>query len=157
MSATRLGARRALFSHPRKGKRSIYVQHAQRPAEYARLARSHAIPTMSNSNCTFFSVQCNHLTHYAPRFPKRNFRCDCPTTGIAHKCTLDASTYPENTSNTYNHNFQGLFCRCRRTYDAQTEREAMIQCLACEVRLPFDLFRGMTELGSAGLVPRIVL
>ncbi|KAF4610255.1 hypothetical protein D9613_010658 [Agrocybe pediades] len=39
---------------------------------------------------------------------------------------------PENTKNEYGQNFKGLFCRCHRTYDPNKEREAMIQCLACE-------------------------
>lgn len=74
------------------------------------------------------------------RFPKRNFRCDCPTTAIAHQCTLHAKLEEENTSNTYGQNFQGVFCRCGRPYDAKTERETMIQCLVCEVRLGGRIF-----------------
>ncbi|THH18346.1 hypothetical protein EUX98_g8977 [Antrodiella citrinella] len=38
----------------------------------------------------------------------------------------------ENPDNLYSQNFKGLFCRCLRPYDASTERETMIQCLACE-------------------------
>jgi len=68
------------------------------------------------------------------RFPKRTFRCDCPTTAIAHRCTLHQIMQEENTSNRYGQNFKGDFCRCERPYDAKKEREAMIQCLACEVR-----------------------
>lgn len=67
-------------------------------------------------------------------FPKRNFRCDCPTAAIAHLCTLHPRLEEANLRNEYGQNFQALFCRCRRPYDPNKEREAMIQCLTCEVR-----------------------
>ncbi|KAG6911042.1 hypothetical protein DXG01_005458 [Tephrocybe rancida] len=66
------------------------------------------------------------------RFPKRNFRCDCPTTPVAHACTLHTNLEDENASNIYGPNFKAQFCRCGRTYDASTEQETMIQCLICE-------------------------
>lgn len=46
-------------------------------------------------------------------FPKRGFRCDCPTTAIAAKCTLhqDGKTELPNEENAYGQNFQGRFCR----------------------------------------------
>ncbi|KAL5633749.1 hypothetical protein ACGC1H_005822 [Rhizoctonia solani] len=66
-------------------------------------------------------------------FPKRHFRCDCPTTGMAHPCALRPSV-PANTENTYSQNYfrGGRFCRCAQTYDAKRERETMVQCLSCE-------------------------
>ena len=67
------------------------------------------------------------------RFPKRNFRCDCPTEAIAHPCSLNPKIELENTSNQYTQNFRAIFCRCGRPYDAKTEKETMIQCLSCEV------------------------
>ncbi|KAF8823397.1 hypothetical protein HHX47_DHR10000095 [Lentinula edodes] len=76
------------------------------------------------SQCTY---PLGHL-----RFPKRNFRCDCPTESIAHACSLHATLERSNESNEYGQNFQALFCRCKRPYDAATEKETMIQCLACE-------------------------
>lgn len=42
---------------------------------------------------------------------------------------------PANEGNNYGPNFQGVFCRCGRPYDPQTENESMIACLACEVGL----------------------
>lgn len=68
-------------------------------------------------------------------FPKRDFQCDCPTTAIPHACTLvKGIELPPNYSNAYGQNFRNVFCRCGLPYDAKTERETMIQCLACEVR-----------------------
>jgi len=94
---------------------------------------------------------------FPPRFPKRNFRCDCPTTAIVHPCTLHSKCEEENVSNQYGRNFRGTFCRCSRPYDAMTERETMIQCLACEVRETHrNQFHGFTEC-SVGLVSRILL
>ncbi len=69
------------------------------------------------------------------RFPKRDFRCDCPTSALQHPCTLHTTPEEENATNHYGQNFKGVFCRCGRPYDPNTERETMIQCLACEVRL----------------------
>ena len=85
--------------------------------------------------CSACSVACHTDHEQLELFPKRRFRCDCPTSSVPHPCTLHTTAEDENTSNEYGQNFKGLFCRCSRTYDAQTERETMIQCLACEVCL----------------------
>ncbi|TCD69313.1 hypothetical protein EIP91_008069 [Steccherinum ochraceum] len=82
--------------------------------------------------CAACSVACHTDHEQLELFPKRNFRCDCPTSSITHQCTLHTNPEEENTENMYGQNFKGLFCRCSRTYDAQTEPETMIQCLACE-------------------------
>ncbi|KAF5381770.1 hypothetical protein D9615_005432 [Tricholomella constricta] len=82
--------------------------------------------------CSACSVACHTDHDQIELFPKRNFRCDCPTTSIAHACTLHKNLEEENTSNVYGQNFRAEFCRCGRPYDAKTERETMIQCLACE-------------------------
>ena len=59
------------------------------------------------------------------------------------KCTLyppESQPQLPNEHNVYNQNFGGKFCRCGRTYDAETESEAMLNCIGCEVgasaRLP---------------------
>jgi E3 ubiquitin-protein ligase UBR7 len=39
----------------------------------------------------------------------------------------------KNTENRYGQNFWDRFCRCGRPYDPEREKEAMIQCLSCEV------------------------
>jgi E3 ubiquitin-protein ligase UBR7 len=73
---------------------------------------------------------------------KRHFRCDCPTTAmpLVHskrkKCTLNpphAQPQPPNDENKYGSTFAGKFCRCGRDYDPETEVEAMVTCIACEV------------------------
>lgn len=88
--------------------------------------------------CSACSVACHTDHEQVELFPKRNFRCDCPTTSLPHPCTLHSNREEPNTGNSYNHNFHGKFCRCGREYDAHNEVETMIQCLACEVRF----FRG---------------
>lgn len=86
--------------------------------------------------CSACSIACHTDHEQLELFPKRHFRCDCPTTSIPHKCTLHKGTEggeEDNAENHYGQNFEGLFCRCGRTYEAEKERETMIQCLACEV------------------------
>lgn len=85
--------------------------------------------------CSACSIACHPDHEQLELFPKRKFRCDCPTTALAHPCSLRRRAdvkEPVNTLNEYDHNFDGVFCRCGREYDAQTEVETMIQCLACE-------------------------
>ncbi|PCH37213.1 hypothetical protein WOLCODRAFT_146581 [Wolfiporia cocos MD-104 SS10] len=97
--------------------------------------------------CSACSIACHPDHEQLELFPKRAFRCDCPTAALAHPCTLhqpssssaltamtSAGLMKEraNAENAYGQNFRGLFCRCARPYDAQQERETMIQCLACE-------------------------
>ncbi|KAJ7233855.1 hypothetical protein B0H12DRAFT_1028234 [Mycena haematopus] len=82
--------------------------------------------------CSACSIACHTDHNQIELFPKRNFRCDCPTAAIAHACTLHTQNEPVNARNQYGQNFQAKFCRCGRPYDAKTERETMIQCLSCE-------------------------
>lgn len=82
--------------------------------------------------CSSCSIACHTEHEQVELFPKRNFRCDCPTSALAHPCTLHKQLEDVNSSNIYGQNFKGLFCRCGRSYDPNTERETMIQCLACE-------------------------
>ncbi|KAH7323370.1 hypothetical protein B0J17DRAFT_582184 [Rhizoctonia solani] len=89
--------------------------------------------------CASCSIGCHADHEQIELFPKRHFRCDCPTSGIAHPCTLRSQQpsppkLPLNTENKYSQNFfrGGRFCRCAQTYDAKRERETMVQCLSCE-------------------------
>ena len=118
------------------GKQCIYVSLAQRLGDSVPPAQLRATLIMSKSNCMsrLFRWDIERGLKSSLRFPKRNFRCDCPTVAIAHPCTLHQIPQEENASNRYGQNFKGDFCRCGKPYDAKTEREAMIQCLACEVR-----------------------
>ncbi|PPR01204.1 hypothetical protein CVT26_016085 [Gymnopilus dilepis] len=86
-----------------KDRLRISVLHVQRLEEYALLVLSLAIPIMN----------------------KLNF-------SIAHSCALHPKLEEENANNQYGQNFKGIFCRCGRSYDPKSERETMIQCLACE-------------------------
>ncbi|PBK71494.1 hypothetical protein ARMSODRAFT_934247 [Armillaria solidipes] len=82
--------------------------------------------------CAACSIACHTDHEQVELFPKRDFRCDCPTSALQHPCTLHTIPEEENTTNHYGQNFKGVFCRCGRPYDPNTERETMIQCLACE-------------------------
>ncbi|KAA1472622.1 hypothetical protein DENSPDRAFT_838947 [Dentipellis sp. KUC8613] len=82
--------------------------------------------------CSACSIACHTDHEQLELFPKRRFRCDCPTRALPHACTLHKQTEDVNTENVYGQNFTGVFCRCKRPYDAQSERETMMQCLACE-------------------------
>ncbi|KAF8632675.1 hypothetical protein AX17_004807 [Amanita inopinata Kibby_2008] len=86
----------------------------------------------SRGICSACSVACHTNHEQIELFPKRHFRCDCPTAAISHACTLHTKPEEENAANLYGQNFKGVFCRCGRPYDAKTERETMIQCLMCE-------------------------
>ncbi|KAI6004376.1 hypothetical protein F5J12DRAFT_722238 [Pisolithus orientalis] len=82
--------------------------------------------------CSSCSIACHTDHEQVELFPKRDFRCDCPTTAIPHTCTFHKCLREENTTNKYDHNFRGVFCRCSRPYDPKTELETMIQCISCE-------------------------
>ncbi|KAK2460000.1 hypothetical protein APHAL10511_008006 [Amanita phalloides] len=82
--------------------------------------------------CAACSIACHTDHEQLELFPKRHFRCDCPTTSVAHACALHSKLEDENIENAYGQNFKGVFCRCSRPYDAKTERETMFQCLMCE-------------------------
>ncbi|KAG6334756.1 hypothetical protein ID866_4333 [Astraeus odoratus] len=82
--------------------------------------------------CSSCSIACHTDHEQVELFPKRNFRCDCPTSAITHPCTLHKTLEEENSTNKYGQNYQGVFCRCSRPYDPKTELETMIQCFVCE-------------------------
>ncbi|PAV18042.1 metaphase-anaphase transition [Pyrrhoderma noxium] len=82
--------------------------------------------------CGACSIACHTDHEQVELFPKRHFRCDCPTTSLERDCNLHKTCELENSENVYGQNFRGNFCRCGRPYDAAKERETMIQCLACE-------------------------
>ncbi|RDX54503.1 hypothetical protein OH76DRAFT_1373248 [Lentinus brumalis] len=82
--------------------------------------------------CAACSIACHTDHEQLELFPKRNFRCDCPTRALDHACTLHTHLEEPNDTNEYGRNFRAEFCRCDRTYNAESERETMIQCVACE-------------------------
>jgi hypothetical protein len=121
--------REAALTLPHEFSRCTYSLGPIRQAVY--LCLTCAVPRGLCSSC---SIACHTHHDQIELFPKRNFRCDCPTTAIPHGCTLHRSSEKENRENKYDHNFSSVFCRCGRPYDPKSERETMIQCLACEVR-----------------------
>ncbi|KAH9919997.1 uncharacterized protein BXZ73DRAFT_52376 [Epithele typhae] len=88
--------------------------------------------TQPRGICSACSIACHTDHEQLELFPKRRFRCDCPTHGLTEACTLHAKEEPVNQANEYGPNFRAVFCRCGRKYDANKERETMIQCLQCE-------------------------
>lgn len=90
--------------------------------------------------CQACSISCHGDHEQIELFPKRNFRCDCPTKALTAPCKLSQEEGRNekqsiNSLNKYGQNFEGggRFCRCHSLYDAEREREVMVQCLACEV------------------------
>ncbi|KAI7873702.1 uncharacterized protein EV154DRAFT_527785 [Mucor mucedo] len=87
--------------------------------------------------CYSCSIACHASHELFELFPKRAFRCDC---GIkdkfaGHHCSLTIPAkkiIQANDKNTYNHNFQGRYCRCDQHYDPEKEEGTMYQCIACE-------------------------
>jgi hypothetical protein len=49
------------------------------------------------------------------------------------KCLLDDEKDKDNNANAYNHNFEGLYCICNKTFDPSSKQEeTMYQCTICE-------------------------
>lgn len=153
LSADSAPPKRDLLTHT-QDKRYTCVSPAQKRAGSAQLAPSRVIRTTIKLNCTLPHITCSGVVLRNRRFPKRNFRCDCPTAAITHACTLHTQNEPPNAANQYGQNFQAKFCRCGRPYDAKTERETMIQCLSCEVCVILSLLqRFLNAYLYVGLVP----
>ncbi|KAF8154609.1 hypothetical protein B0H34DRAFT_660833 [Crassisporium funariophilum] len=120
-------AREAALAIPHQFSQCTYSLGPLRQAVYLCLTCPEA-----RGLCSACSVACHTDHEQIELFPKRGFRCDCPTVAIGYPCTLSPNNEPENALNAYGQNFKAIFCRCGRPYDAKNEREAMIQCLACE-------------------------
>ncbi|KAH9067928.1 hypothetical protein EDB87DRAFT_1586233 [Lactarius vividus] len=107
--------------------------HCTYPLGYIRQAVYLCITCASQRGiCSSCSIACHTDHEQLELFPKRHFRCDCPTSALAHTCSLHKVPEAPNDENAYGQNFWRNFCRCGRPYDAKSERETMIQCLACE-------------------------
>ncbi|TFK50451.1 hypothetical protein OE88DRAFT_257164 [Heliocybe sulcata] len=115
---------------PHEFKSCTYPLGPLRQAVYLCLTCKPTEPT-PRGICSACSIACHTDHEQLELFPKRGFRCDCPTSRT-HRCTLHTTLEPPNEGNKYGQNFQGVFCRCGRRYDAKKERETMIQCVACE-------------------------
>lgn len=118
----------AALALPHTFESCTYSRGPIRQAVY--LCKTCAVP---RGVCAACSVACHTDHEQLELFPKRAFRCDCPTHAIGHACELHKTPEEVNEGNVYGQNFQGVFCRCGREYNAEEETETMIQCLACEV------------------------
>ncbi|CDO70102.1 hypothetical protein BN946_scf184806.g29 [Trametes cinnabarina] len=123
----------AALALPHQFSQCTYPLGYIRQAVYLCLTCARASPSSTPRGiCSACSIACHTDHEQLELFPKRHFRCDCPTRALSHPCTLHTTLEDPNEENTYGRNFKGIFCRCGRPYDAQKERETMIQCLACE-------------------------
>ena len=81
-------------------------------------------------------LEC-HLGHdlVVELFNRRKFRCDCPslssTIGECHLWKGESVAPQSNVLNKYNHNFDDVFCWCKRGYSADSNA-ILIHCLLCE-------------------------
>ncbi|XVF51319.1 hypothetical protein PTKIN_Ptkin04bG0175400 [Pterospermum kingtungense] len=78
---------------------------------------------------------CQNIFKVLELWTKRNFRCDCGNSKFGEfSCKLFPNKDVENTENSYNHNFKGLYCTCNHPYpDPDLEEQVeMIQCCMCE-------------------------
>ncbi|WWD01501.1 hypothetical protein V866_008445 [Kwoniella sp. B9012] len=94
--------------------------------------------------CYGCSISCHSEHRLVELWTRRSFRCDCPTSSTQPEPVPPAKRrrcglYPPhqqpqepNEKNKYTQNYKGKFCRCGKEYDAETETEAMICCIACE-------------------------
>lgn len=84
--------------------------------------------------CLACSYHCHEGHELVELYTKRRFRCDCGNSKFPSKCTLEPNKDSLNEHNSYNHNFSGLYCTCRRPYPDPEDMvpDDMIQCIICE-------------------------
>lgn len=85
--------------------------------------------------CLGCTYKCHDGHEFIELYTKRNFRCDCGTSKILSiRCKLDPMKMEDNEANTYNQNFSGVYCTCKRPYPdpEDTIDDVMIQCVLCE-------------------------
>lgn len=87
-----------------------------------------------NGICYSCSIQCHSSHELVELFTKRGFSCDCGTDRMESfgGCNLRKNFDKLEKAcqdNRYGHNFDGRFCSCDSTYDRQSERGTMFQCV----------------------------
>ncbi|CAN6987107.1 hypothetical protein IGI04_001355 [Brassica rapa subsp. trilocularis] len=85
--------------------------------------------------CTACCLTCHDGHELLELWTKRNFRCDCGNSKFGTlACKLLPGKDVENSENSYNHNFKGLYCSCDKPYPDPNGEEhgEMIQCCICE-------------------------
>ncbi|KAG8236040.1 hypothetical protein J437_LFUL015418, partial [Ladona fulva] len=115
--------------------------YVKRQALYACITciPAESAPEKKGGICLACSYHCHEGHDLVELYTKRNFRCDCGNSNYPTKCTLQQEKDPLNSDNSYNDNFIGIYCTCKRPYpdpDDDTDDE-MIQCIICE-----DWFHG---------------
>jgi len=68
--------------------------------------------------CLACSYECHANHELYELYTKRSFRCDCGNARFTNGnvCKLRANKDPTNPLNSYNHNFEGLYCVCNQPY-----------------------------------------
>lgn len=79
--------------------------------------------------CYGCSINCHDGHDLVELYTKRNFCCDCGNSKFNNLCKLYEEKKPSNERNEYNHNFDGVYCKCKQPY---TGDEDMFQCCVCE-------------------------
>lgn len=84
--------------------------------------------------CLACSLRCHEKHELVELYTKRNFHCDCGLKTGSSPCQIDPTKTTQTTNNTYNQNFIGLYCICRRKYPDPEDPndDEMIQCIMCE-------------------------
>eukprot|EP00053_Salpingoeca_punica_P014048 m.127522 g.127522 ORF g.127522 m.127522 type:complete len:367 (-) comp16367_c0_seq2:1831-2931(-) len=88
--------------------------------------------------CLACSLHCHDGHELQELWTKRNFRCDCGNSRFAadFKCHLQPKEKAQdNDKNSYNQNFEGLYCVCHRPYpdpEDKSNDQDMAQCVVCE-------------------------
>ncbi|XP_071454689.1 putative E3 ubiquitin-protein ligase UBR7 [Hetaerina americana] len=123
-----------------------YTQgYVKRQPLYACMTCINADEENKGGVCLACSYHCHEDHELVELYTKRNFRCDCGNRAFPSKCTLQPEREQVNELNSYNDNFRGVYCSCKRPYpdpDDDIEDE-MIQCIMCE-----DWYHGR-HLGSS--------
>ncbi|CAH8360094.1 unnamed protein product [Eruca vesicaria subsp. sativa] len=107
--------------------------------------------------CTACCLTCHDGHELLELWTKRNLRCDCGNSKFGTlACKLLPGKDVENTENSYNHNFKGLYCVCDQPYpDPNVEEQVdMIQCCICEDWFHEEHFGYKSSDGVSSQIPR---
>ncbi|XP_076686191.1 putative E3 ubiquitin-protein ligase UBR7 [Andrena cerasifolii] len=114
-------------------KNCTYSQGYTRQALYA--CKTCCPQSVRAAVCLACSFHCHENHELVELYTKRHFRCDCGNSKfLNNKCNLDESRDSTNPENRYNHNFDGVYCICKRPYPdpEDTISDEMLQCIICE-------------------------
>ena len=78
--------------------------------------------------CKACSIRC-HASHQLVEIGKKYHKCDCGNKALYGdtQCQLIPGQRFDNPHNRYNHNFEGRYCACDKTYDEMTQTDTMYQ------------------------------